>query len=343
MIGGYLSPYINPGQNWIWALTGLFHIWLLLINLFFGFIWLFIRWKISLITWSIILIGIPVHQKVFSPIHVKKGQSTDSTDIKVMTYNVQLFKLYNWTKNTEIRDQMIDFIDKENCDVICFQEYFHADKKYFNTTDTLKEMLTANNIHFEAGVVTEHQHEFGLATFSRFPIVGKGVFHFDGKSNKTNMGIYTDLEIHSDTFRIYNIHLASNHLDTREVDDILEADKKSMRITKNWLKKIRNGYKLRSSQLIKIKESISLSPHPVILCGDFNDVPVSYTYQSLSRGLTDAFIGSGEGLGATYNGKIPNLRIDYILHSPELKSSSFKILHKNFTDHFPVICTISIH
>lgn len=342
LIAGYLSPFVSPASFWYLALAGLAYFWLLLLNLLFAVYWLFVRWKISVALWLILAAGYTYHVRVFSPYSNQRSPVKNEREVKVMTYNVQLFKLYNWTKNKDIRNQIISFLASENADILCMQEYFYADKSFFNTTDTLLQLLETKNYHFEPGVITEQNHYFGLATFSRFPIIRSEVFHFDHHNNRTNLAMYNDMIIYGDTVRVYNVHLASNHLNTKEVKDILEADQKSWGITKSWLKKLRNGYDLRVKQMKDITRSMRNSPHPLIVCGDFNDVPVSYTYREMSRGLKDAFTGSGKGLGATYNGNIPNLRIDYIFHDPAFRSHQFKVLHKNFTDHFPVTCKISL-
>jgi len=341
LLASYLSPYIDPSVHWYFALPGLAHFWLLLVNCGFVLAWLFLRWKFAVAGAVLLAVGYNCHVHVFSPFGSPSAPENNERSFRLMTYNVQLFKLYNWTKNKEIRNQMLEYIVSEKCDVLCLQEYFYADKQYFNTTDTLLQIQPATNHHFEAGIVRNGNHYFGLATFSRFPITGKGVIPFNQGKDHTNLAMYTDLLIHDDTIRVYNVHLASNHLDTKQVDDILEGSERSWITTRHWLRKLRQGYKLRSAQIRKISASIQASPYPVVVCGDFNDVPVSYTYRTLSKGLRDAFLGSGEGLGATYNGRLPNLRIDYILHSPGLSSHSFSVPHQGFTDHFPVVCTLS--
>jgi endonuclease/exonuclease/phosphatase family metal-dependent hydrolase len=91
-----------------------------------------------------------------------------------------------------------------------------------------------------------------------------------------------------------------------------------------------------------VADHIESSPYPVIICGDFNDPPSSYTYNRISSRLKDAFVEAGSGLGNTYNGIIPLLRIDYILHSPQLNSGQFRVIEENFSDHFPITCQLEI-
>ena len=73
--------------------------------------------------------------------------------------------------------------------------------------------------------------------------------------------------------------------------------------------------------------------HKMIVCGDFNDSPTSFAYGTLSKGLKDAFIESGSGLGNTYIGPFPSLRIDYILYDKSFDSYNYKSINTNYSDH----------
>jgi endonuclease/exonuclease/phosphatase family metal-dependent hydrolase len=338
LAGSYISPYFTPFEHWYLAFLGINHMALLIINLLFTFSWLFLRPLLAIPFVVIIMIGASLHQRSF-PIHFSQDKRGKDA-IKIMNWNVQLFKLYNWTHNKQLRDEMIEFISNENADIICFQEYFQASGDYFATTTILKEKLKAKNVHFSSGTKNHEGHEFGIATFSRFPIINTGTIRFENGSNKTNLAQYTDVLWNNDTVRIYNVHLASNHLNTNEVDEIMEANNKSWKITRKWFRKLRNGYKHRQNQVVQVRKHMDQCPYPMIVCGDMNDVPVSYTYKIISKRLTDAFVNSGNGLGATYNGRLPYLRIDYIFHDERFRSTAFDVIYKPFTDHFPIRCWI---
>jgi endonuclease/exonuclease/phosphatase family metal-dependent hydrolase len=88
---------------------------------------------------------------------------------------------------------------------------------------------------------------------------------------------------------------------------------------------------------------IRQSPYPTIVCGDFNDTPVSYTYHKMRGKLVDAFIESGSGIGNTYLGNFPSFRIDYIFHSKSFRSCCFRTDRINMSDHYPVMCTLSLN
>jgi len=106
--------------------------------------------------------------------------------------------------------------------------------------------------------------------------------------------------------------------------------------------KLKTAYIKRAEQVDSISAHINNCPHPVIVCGDFNDTPVSYAYRKLTRGLKDAFITTGKGLGNTYLGIFPSFRIDYILHSLDFVPLIFEKVNVELSDHYPIICILDL-
>ena len=104
--------------------------------------------------------------------------------------------------------------------------------------------------------------------------------------------------------------------------------------------KIRDAYSVRAEQARLIADHIRNAPFDVIVCGDFNDTPLSYTYNQFNKQLTDAFRNTSIGIGNTYAGKIPAGRIDYIFHSPSLGSRDFTIQSEKLSDHYAIDCKI---
>jgi endonuclease/exonuclease/phosphatase family metal-dependent hydrolase len=158
--------------------------------------------------------------------------------------------------------------------------------------------------------------------------------------------IFTDLLIAGDTIRVYNNHLQSvrfhqrnfNFLDTLR----FRYSEEDLREILDISVKLKAAYIKRAAQVDTISAHVQNCPFPSIVCGDFNDTPVSYTYRRMSEGLNDAFISSGKGLGNTYHGTIPSFRIDYILHSGEFHSLFFERVKVNLSDHYPIICVLDL-
>ena len=180
---------------------------------------------------------------------------------------------------------------------------------------------------------------FGIITLSKYPILNKGKIIFNTKSNY--ICIYTDVVINKDTARIYNIHLQSisfSKADTKFLDDVVSNKDAQEEIenSKNILRRLKRGFTKRTKQVDMIALHIKSCKYKIIICGDFNDTPASYAYQTLSKNLNDAFIEKGNGFGRTYAGKWPQFRIDYILHNNTLNCNKYQRSSETFTDHFPI-------
>jgi endonuclease/exonuclease/phosphatase family metal-dependent hydrolase len=152
-----------------------------------------------------------------------------------------------------------------------------------------------------------------------------------------------------DTFRIYNVHLQSIKLKQEEYAVFTNDDGQTVEPPSTFrllIDKLRVAYPKRAEQARKVAEHVQTSPYPVIVCGDFNDTPMSYSYNQFDKFLKDSFRQSAFGIGSTYVGKVPAGRIDYIFHSEELHSADFSIQEKAYSDHRAISCKIfkdSIH
>lgn len=287
------------------------------------------------------------HVRHFYQITLWSGpQSENSTKIKVMSYNVRLFDLYNWVENKDTRNKIFEVLKREDAQIYCFQEFYYSEEHPFNTRDTMAEFMKAKNYHEGyTHYIPNGKHHFGLATFSAYPIIKKEMLSFENDPN--NCVIISDIKIKDDTIRVFNAHLASIRFQKADYDYVGDA-----KTGKLWYPmqpkeqqiytRLKNAFINRSSQIEKLAEKVNESPYPVIVCGDFNDTPVSYTYRTITRYLYDAFVESGNGVGQTYIGKFPSFRIDYILHSEQLHSYSFQTLPEELSDHHPITSMIEI-
>lgn len=338
-----VSPWINPNTLLVPSFFGLGFLGLVLANVLFVLFWAILKPKYIIFGSMALLLSTPMLLR-----HVQVSiHSNESGQFDVLSFNVRLFDLYNWSNNTETRNHILDYIKSKDAEILCLQEYFRSnDSKYFNTGDTLLQMQKARYYHEHfTSVMHGGLNKFGIATFSAFPIVYKGLVPLDTAGN--NVAIYSDIKIDDDTIRVFNVHLASVHLSALEKDISEHIEKNEQQ--KQWddlkllLRKLAGGYKKRADQAEKIAKYIANSPHPVIVSGDFNDTPSSYSYQQLSAGLKDAFIEEGKGLGSTYIGYYPSLRIDYLLHSPSLKIVHFSTEDIKLSDHRPLFASFNLN
>ncbi|MBL4715294.1 MAG: endonuclease/exonuclease/phosphatase family protein [Bacteroidia bacterium] len=179
---------------------------------------------------------------------------------------------------------------------------------------------------------------FGLITFSKFPIIAKGIIKF--KDSKNNACLYSDILINQDTVRVYNIHLESIHLEHKDhstIDNIINLSEVTQSSWYSLFNHLRTAFTKRASQADIISTHMTSCIYPIILCGDFNDTPSSYAYRQISEHLNDNFDKGNFGLGATYAGELP-IRIDFILNSKGITGTKQLIIKEKFSDHYPLVC-----
>lgn len=344
LVGAAFAHSINP-ETWIVpAFLGLAFLPLLLLNALFLCFWLITRFKFGLISLAGILLSWGMINTHFN----FSGNSTDQeSDFSLISFNVRLFDLYNWRGNESTRNELLDFFQEKNADVLCLQEFFNSnDKSYFNTLDTLLEVQSATQVHTAySAILHQGMSKFGIGTLSAYDIIDRGQISLD--SSLHNLAIYTDIRFDSTIVRVYNLHLASVHITAMEKDIEEHITSNNSDEQLNDIKRIQgrlsSGFRRRASQAIAIKQHMNDSPYPIIACGDFNDTPSSFAYHHLAEGLTDCFNEMEFGVGSTYLGLIPGLRIDFILCSADIKVSTFETLDVELSDHRPVTIRFSIN
>ena len=275
--------------------------------------------------------------------------AVEERELSVLTYNTHLLQ-----NNTPVeQNELLRYIHTSGADIVCMQEYAVYKDAHYPTFDQVKNALadTYPYTYFDFSV-HNGRLQFGLAVYSKFPLINKTTIPINTTGNGAN---YCDVIARGDTFRLFNNHLQSNSIQSSEIDSLLSRNAKeyTMHSHSQLTGKLSQAYAARTAQVEAVRAAIDASPYPVIVCGDFNDVPASYAYRHVSQGLKDAFLTTSFlRTGHTYvrrrtipkfrsSSLTPGIRIDYILTSPKLRATDCRVDRVPYSDHYPVIATLT--
>lgn len=329
----YLSPYLDPGTFWPIAILGLFYPWLLLLNILYILYWAFLRKPYFWYSAGCLIVGAHFLFN-FIGFHRATSPPPSATTIRVLSYNCHALHPVDAPRGSWKIDDLSQMIKKYQPDVVLFQEYPILQR----IADPLAEKLAK-----DCGLKHDYRAtRKSLALFSKYPFVKKEVKYF---TNDANGFQEVDIKVADQSFRIYNVHLQTNALSNIAKQVAKEGnlqEKETWLQIRGMIGRYKRSAKKRGIQAQEIATRIEKSPHPVLLGGDLNDVPFSYTYQQLAKPLNDAFRSKGRGLGITFNGSIPALRIDYLMADPRIEILDHKILQEGYSDHYPVISNFKL-
>ncbi|MGL4520016.1 MAG: endonuclease/exonuclease/phosphatase family protein [Phocaeicola sp.] len=323
----YLSPAIHPASS---GANLLFPIFLLLTLLFLLF-WLVVYRKHAICS-ALFLLGCLGPIRTYIPFNFSATPSKDA--IKILSYNVMGFQSEN-PKEKGCPKELLHYLQGSDADIICFQE--------FPTKDAAKK----KEIN-QALKAYPHKREMtiasygGLAIYSRFPILSAKRVNYKSESNGS---VAYQIKMGEDTILVINNHLESNKLtknDKTAYREMLKSPSrdKVSKESKLLFRKLADASIIRSAQADTIAKLIAESKAAgIIVCGDFNSPPLSYTHRVISENLTDAFVASGNGLGISYNQNHFYFRIDHILTNDYFKPVTCTVDRSiKSSDHYPVWC-----
>jgi endonuclease/exonuclease/phosphatase family metal-dependent hydrolase len=324
----YLSIFIPPDRFWLAGFFALFIPIFLIAHVFFLAYWiLYKRYNYSIYSLLGLLSAFTLILRTFN----WNVSDTEVSNFSVLSYNAKIFNAYQSDAEGKATQDIVQWLSKDESDLKCFQEFYHwQDSKILNTLDHLGQKGNYH-AHFQRAYTNDVGGLVGMAIFSKHPILKRGSLKVRDKYKYG--AIYVDLLFKKDTIRVYNIHLKSMSIDT-------EALKDTDNLKKNYFdlfRRLKNGFAERAKQVKIIREDIEKCPYKVILCGDLNDLPYSYTYHQLSQVLENAFEQGGKGFGFTFNSWLFFLRIDNQFFSEKIKIKDCQTFRDiGYSDHFPI-------
>lgn len=321
LFGGDVTPVGNTASAMLVYVLPL----LIGFNILMVFYWLVTRRMLFVAIPSVtILACVPYMLTLVQP----RTHTADSPKaIKVATYNVALF---GRETNSFIAQDILAEMKRQNVDICCMQEYSDqsGDKK---NSDSYKEyfpyMATGRN---------------DMVIYSKYPIKSSKTIDFEETNNSAMCAV---VNVKGKSVRVFNVHLETTGVNrTLHVAGKMSMQGKAVEHS-SLLRAIYGNYTfgmiVRSGQAQIVAREVRESKEPAILCGDFNDVPYSFTYNTLLGGMVDGFKECGSGWMYTFRGR-KAVRIDYIFHDSGMRGVNYYKVPLTYSDHLPVIMSIEL-
>lgn len=349
------NTFLHPGKWWLISLLGLIFPLLLLILFIFFVSWLPVRsgrrWALLslvalIIGWSNIRSFLAFHPGAhFNP-------QKPPHALRILTWNVRSWDEFITKKAgaSGHRLKMMEFLARQQADLMCFQDFIesHHPKELTPNISYIRDKLHYPYCFF-APDRSRHSsiYETGVIIFSRYPITDTLWMKYKGPDSvrAAQSLIAVDINVEGAPVRIFTTHLQSvlfHSKDFHDIEIIKNVDDSIVPASLSIVKKLRNAYRQRGDQAGLLRAELDKSPYPAVICGDFNDVPNSYTYFTIRGDWQDAFIKKGFGIGRTYVHLSPTLRIDYILADPRLEVLQCRKFSLPYSDHNPVITDLQL-
>ena len=328
--------------------------------------WLRRSWRVALLpllalalTWPHVQRGLALHMggglaeingKNTPLTHSPTHPLIHSPTLRLLSANVRVFNVYAQLREADngSSKNFIRWLASSPADVLCLQEFYNEPRDFpqegsiFHSVDQLGAG-SGRHAFLSKSLTNRLGAEFGLAIFSRFPIVRRGTIAFGPLTQ--NHAMWADLARpaartgrgRADTIRVFNLHLQSMSMAEADIEAATESRAGLRQKAPNLLRRFRDGAVARGAQVDTVLARVRRSPYPVLLAGDLNDLPYSYTYDQLADHLQNAWATVGLGVGATYHGKLPGLRIDQQFAGPEWQVLGCRVHREiQWSDHFPV-------
>ncbi|TSD67005.1 endonuclease/exonuclease/phosphatase family protein [Inquilinus sp. KBS0705] len=336
LLMSYLAPYANPAKFGLIAVLGFAYPILVPVNMIFIIYWLIRPIKLySLLSLVSVIIGFS-YIICYCGMHFKSslGQQKPMGVIRIMQFNVRAFGIFD-DNGKAVQKGIYNFLRNTNPDIISMEEFYSVIYNNGDVTDSIRRVMQSKYKYFQPFKITPTDST-GNAIFSKYPIIHSGAVLFN--NGDFTRAIYVDVKIQGKIVRVYSVHLAAVQIQDEEKAKFLEG-RISINRTLFIENKLISAFKKRSQQADVIKQHINKCPYPVIITGDFNDTPISYSVNTIGRGLQNAFKAKGSGFLKTYYSNYP-LQIDFIFTGKSFDILNYFTADNKLSDHKPVISDV---
>ena len=327
---GLFGGEVNPSGNMARALL-VFALPLLIAgNAILLLYWLILRrWHWALMPFITLLCCIPYIGTLYKFGGIDEA-SEKQAGLKIATYNVAGF---GREASGFIAQDILAEMKKQKVDILCFQEYsdHSGDKK---NSESYKEYFP---------YMAEGKSD--MVIYSRYPIVNSKNIPFEMTNNSA---MWAEVKINEQVIRVYNAHLETTGINgtlhrAAKVQDNTGLEVENNHLLRALYGNYAIGMMARAGQANVLAMDMRESEAPIIVCGDFNDVPYSYVYNTMKGDLIDGFKECGSDWMYTFRGGNKKVRIDYIFHDKMFKGLTYYKKDLTYSDHYPVFHKIELN
>ena len=333
MVLTYFVPYVDPGSVWFFPVLGLAAPAVYVASVVLTLYWI-IRWRwVCAGAMLVVVVAGLFKVSLFWRPEIRRSYATetafDRAAVKVMSYNVRSF--YGEDGRSSV-DDILRLIEEQAPDLICLQEFNARLAEQSEEFSLLGEKYEI--AHFGRTQAPDSVYGSTLTILSKYRILRSDTVLTPSSS------VWADVIVGEDTVRVFNNHLRSTAINASDNQFITShqflSDTARETKIRSIVTRLRENSVLRAAQVDSIAQVVGATRTRRIVCGDFNDTPMSYVYRTMARGLRDAFRECGSGYSHTFRGFYNTLRIDYVL-SGGFEPLSYEVLPVDYSDHHPVV------
>ncbi len=332
------SDRLHPADWPTLACAGMAFPFFLVGNLLFLFLMVLVRWRRAWIPVAAFVLAFP-SIRVYLPMHFSAQPPAGS--LKVLSYNVACYLQDKKVANPI--DSVFSYVRQQQADIVCLQEDVFT---WGRSGHSVGELYPYSDTLHVSPPGMPYLNALGI--YSRYPILRRERIRYESEANGS---VAYFLQVGADTVIVVNNHLESTHLSEsdrqhyRQMLDGTMARQSMPAETRYLLGKLKMSMVKRARQAEAVHRYVEAhSDYPLILCGDFNDTPISYVRRTMAQGLADCYVESGNGVGVSFNVKGYYFRIDHMMCSSHFTPYHCYVDNSvEASDHYPVVCWFERH